>query len=848
MITHTCLALGLALLLALLGFHAEAQAPGTITTVAGSGTAGFAGDGGPATAAQLSEPPGVAVDPAGNLFIADRLNHRVRMVAADTGIITTVAGTGTAGFGGDGGPATGARLSVPRGVALDASGNLFIADFGNARVRKVEARTAIITTVAGGGATLGDGGPATSARVSGVAAVALDATGNMFIAEQQTHRVRMVAAGTGIITTIAGIGTSGFSGDGGPATGAQLASPTGVAVDASGNLFIAEGSRIRKVAAGTGIIATVAGGGREPVLEGNPAVSAGIGNPAGVALDASGNLFIASRSHNTVYKVGDTGIIRPVAGTGVRGFGGDGGPATGAQLDPSPTFGPFGLAVDRSGNLFIADVGNHRIRKVAAEPGLITTAAGTGAPGFSGDGGPATGAQLKNPRGIVVGRSGNLFIVDTDNHRVRKVEAETGVITTVVGTGVQGFGGDGGPATSAQLAFPTGLAMDARGDLFIADLFNYRVRKIAAGTGLITTVAGSGPPAPAPGGFAGDGSPATGARLNLPRGVALDASGNLFIADSGNARVRKVAAGTGIITTVAGTGTAGFAGDGGPATSAQLGGFLGVDGPGGVGVDASGDLFIADSFNNRIRKVSAGTGIITTVAGGGTGDRGDGGPATSARLSGPASVALDSTGNLFIADPGHYRIRKVDADTGAITTVAGTGRAGTAPEGFNIGGFGGDGGPPTSAQLNGPTGLALDAAGNLFVADAGNHRIRKVSGLGTCPDAPPSPGSPLTISQARGGAGDMITFTVTGTAGENAVVAFSRANSGRSFRGQALLLGADLGGLFQCTLPGAGSCWQTFAIPSGVSGTFFFQAARSSDPTFQAGTFSLTNAACITIQ
>jgi len=361
--------------------------------------------------------------------------------------------------------------------------------------------------------------------------------------------------------------------------------------------------------------------------------------------------------------------------------------------------------------------------QASAQVGIISTVAGSassgsGTGGFSGDGGPATSASLWNPAGIAVDASGNLFIADTGNSRIRKVSAG-GIVTTVAGNGSYGFSGDGGPAISASLWSPAGIAVDASGNLFIADTYNNRVRKVSA-SGIITTVAGSGIPLTAGNvGFSGDGGPAISARLNSPYGVAVDASGNLFIADTYNNRIRKVST-TGMITTVAGSGgfggynSGGYAGDGGPAASALL------NQPYGVAVDTSGNLFIADNLNCRIRKVSA-SGMISTVAGGLTyGFSGDGGPAASALLRPPWGVAVDVSGNLFIADTLNYRIRKVSA-SGIIATVAGTGGVGS-----DGGGFSGDGGPATSALLFDPSGVAVDASGNLFIADSFNNRIREV--------------------------------------------------------------------------------------------------------------------------
>ena len=650
----------------------------------------------------------MALDGAGNLYIADRDNHRIRKVDA-AGVITTVAGYGPTGeggggFGGDGGPAAAARLDTPTGVAVDGAGNLYIADRDNHRIRKVDA-AGVITTVAGSGTEGygGDGGPATAAQLRSPAGVALDGAGNLYIADRGNGRIRKVDA-AGVITTVAGNGRSNSRGDGGPATAAQLHYPFDVAVDGAGNLYIATGQRIRKVDA-AGVITTVAGDGTWGFGgDGGPATGARLRILRGVAVDGAGNLYIADSSNNRIRKVDAAGVISTVAGNGGEGYSGDGGPATAAQLN-SPT----GVAPDGSGNLYIADRDNHRIRKVDAA-GVITTVAGSGRfGGFGGDGGAATAAQLDDPRGVALDGAGNLYIADTDNHRIRKVDA-AGVITTVAGNGTSGRGGDGGAATAAQLNDPSGVALDGAGNLYIADTDNHRIRKVDA-AGVISTVVGTGR-----GGSSGDGGPATAARLNSPRGVALDGAGNLYIADIYNHRIRKVDA-AGVISTVAGDGTDGFGGDGGPATAAQL------YWPAGVALDGAGNLFIADNWNHRIRKVDA-AGVISTVAGAGrSGYSGDGGPAVEARLRFPVGVALDGAGNLYIADTGNERIRKVDA-AGVISTVAGDGTRG----------FGGDGGPAATAQLNSPAGVALDGAGNLYIADLGNDLIRRLT-----PPAMPTP-------------------------------------------------------------------------------------------------------------
>ncbi len=342
------------------------------------------------------------------------------------GTITTYAGTGTPGYGGDDGPATAARLYLPMEIAADAAGNLYIADYGN-------------------------------------------------------HRIRKVAAATGIISTAAGTGEAGFSGDGGPAAEAQLDNPTGVAADAAGNLFIVdrENQRLRRVDAATGIITTVAGTGvAGSTGDGGPAAAAGLHNPYAVAVDAAGSLFITEQGSNRVRRIdAATGIITAFAGTGAAGYSGDGGPATEATLQA-----PYGVEADPSGSVYVADLYNHCVRRVDAATGIITTAAGTGAAGLGADGVPAAESAFDCPIGLAFDAAGNLLVAEYANHRVRAVNPATGLVTTIAGNGTQGFSGDGGPATGAQLSWPYGVAVDGPGQMFVADFGNARIRRASAGT------------------------------------------------------------------------------------------------------------------------------------------------------------------------------------------------------------------------------------------------------------------------------------------------------------------------------------------------------------------------------
>jgi hypothetical protein len=527
-------------------FYGQAMAAGDIYTVAGTGHRGFAGDGGPATRAELSYANGVAVDAAGNLVVADLDNQRVRVVAASTGTfygqamtagdIYTVAGDGTFGFNGDGIPATSAELTTPQSVAVDAAGNLLIADTDNLRVRVVAASTGTfygqamtagdIYTMAGNGSDAsGDGGPATRAEFSAPDGnVAVDAAGNLVIPDS-SNRVRVAAAKTGTfygqpmtagdVYTVAGNGTLGFSGDGGPATSAELDGPAGVAVDAAGNLLFAdaENNRVRVVAVETGIfygqamaagdIYTVAGGGTAGLGDGGPATSAALNLPQGVAVDAAGNLVIGDFEHDRVRVVAvktgtfygqamTAGDIYTVAGDNAGGFSGDGGPATSAELQ-----GPSDVTVDATGNLLIPDFDNDRVRVVAVKTGTfygqamtagdIYTVAGGG--NFTGDGIPATKALLSIPNSVAVDAAGNLLIADTGRSRIQVVAVKTGTfygqamtagdIYTIAGNGHRGFFGDGGPATRAEIDFPFGVTVSAAGNLLIADSDNNRIRMVA---------------------------------------------------------------------------------------------------------------------------------------------------------------------------------------------------------------------------------------------------------------------------------------------------------------------------------------------------------------------------------
>jgi sugar lactone lactonase YvrE len=622
---------------------------GSLTIFAGTGSAGYSGDTALAVAAQLSGPTGLFVDASNNLFIADSGNNVIREVDHSSLKITTVAGTGVAGFSGDTGAATSAQLSNPNGVFVDASNDIFIADSGNQVIREVVGTT--INTIAGThnvAGFSGNGGLATAAVFHNPLSVSLDSSGNIYVADHDNNEIREIVKATGNIQDFAGspAGAFGATGDTGVATAALLHGPSAVFVDANNNVFIADttNSEIREVTFVNGKIIRVAGNGLSGFTgDGGPATAAELSSPLGVFVDTTGNVVISdTANHFERQVVAASGNIHGIAGNGQLSFSGDGAVALNAALNL-----PAGIAVDGPRDIFIADTANNVIREVVASSGLIQTIAGT------------TGGALNGPTGIFVDTSNNVYFADTKNNVIREIVASTGAVQIIVGTGIAGSSGDGGPAAQAQLKLPTGVYVDSSGNIFIADMGNNLIREVVFATGKIQTVVGTNtPPNGGTPGFGGDGALATSALLSFPTGVFLDALGNIFVADTANNVIREVTISNHNINTVAGNHAlgAGFGGDGALATSAQL------NGPLAVIVDPSGNLFIADTANQVIREVTASDAKIKTVAGShalGAGFSGDGGTATSAQLHSPSSIAIDTLGAVDIADTGNNRIRSV---------------------------------------------------------------------------------------------------------------------------------------------------------------------------------------------
>lgn len=649
---------------------------GKITNYAGSGKSGFSGDGGPATQAEIKVPAGLTFDKEGNLYIADRENHRVRKV--DTrGIITTVAGNGTAGFSGDGGPAINASLNFPSGVVCDDKGNLYISDRSNNRIRIVDSK-GIIQTFAGTGAEgfQGDGGPAKQAVLDKPFGLALDKKRNLYIADRNNNRIRKVDT-NGIISTVAGDGGFFFMGDNGPASRASLAGPTGLAVDDAGNIYIADrnNNRIRMVDS-LGMMHTVAGTGQQDYNgDSEVARETNLHLPFGLALDQNGDLLVIDRSSYRIRHIDPkSGKVETVAGNGVKMFQGDGGPATGASI----SF-PHGIVVDSKDNIIFSDKSNNRLRKITPD-GIISTIAGNGTRGTLGDGGPALSAALYNPTILAINNKDELFSVSPSGFvsLVRKIDSK-GIINHYIGTADESYqkvikADAKGLSAASKVATITqinDIALDEHGNLYIADRINHQIRKVNNRKEL-TNIAGTGDSD-----YFGDGGPATNAAFRDPLALAVDKKGNIYVADAANNRIRKIDD-KGIVSTIAGKGEHADSGDGGPAIDA------GIRSMEDLAISPSGELYIAEGNAHIIRKITK-NGLIQTVVGssGIQGFSGDGGPATEATLKGPTAIAFDSKSNLYIADMGNNRIRKVDTK-GIITTIAGSGTYGWGHEGETV--------------------------------------------------------------------------------------------------------------------------------------------------------------------
>jgi sugar lactone lactonase YvrE len=769
-------------------------ATGIISVFAGGGTSCVAatdevGDGCLATQAILVDPVELRIW-RGGLYILDQVGQRVRRVDLTTGIISVVLGTGvSAAVTYDKGPDTIVRS--PQGIAFNSRGDIFVVQNTAPHIDRIDAVTGLVSNFAGNGSQkkLGDGGISTNAAFDEPIGIAVDSHDNIYVADQANNCIRKITVTspadlTGTITTFAGPQgtdvTAGFVGDGQTADHALFGKSglTDLWIDDQDNVYVVDSTnfRIRKItqpAAGAsfGIVSTVAGNGVKSAKTGNDGTY-GFGsfmfNPYDVTISPAGDLVITDKGTAAVMALrpasifpttnfGSTSTQTIWANTATSGtFSINGGadftvgatscsaastPLSGVVCSATITFNPSATGKRMAAAVF-TDASNVSVGQplvgvgggaaASVLPGIINATAGsaTGAAGSTGDNAAATSALLAAPSSAAVDTFGNTYVADTANNTVRRIAVGTGTITRVAGTvGMPGYTGDGAAATAATLNKPSGVAVDGAGNLYIADTGNNVIRRVDAVSGIITTFAGTGTA-----GYSGDGGVSTLATMNAPMGVAVYNASELYVADTGNNVVRLIGLRSHQIQTYAGTGVAGFAGD---VTTPTASTSALLNAPAAVAVGDGGAVYIADTGNQRVREVDA-TGLIKTIAGvevaGYSGD----GDATLAELSSPDGIAVDASGAVYIADTGNNRVRVLSA--GILTTVAGGATSGTSGNGANSG----------NALLNSPRGIAVDSMGGIVVADTGNNSVRRIdtsmSALAFLPTSPSTSSAPLSVS------------------------------------------------------------------------------------------------------
>jgi uncharacterized protein YjiK len=674
------------------------------------------------TAAQFDTPRGIAMDSSGNFYVADSSNNTIRKITA-AGVVTTLAGS-AGSSGSTNGTGTAARFNEPFDVAVDSTGNVFVADTNSSVIRKITP-AGVVTTFAGSGTRGSSDGIGTAASFYEPRAIAIDSAGTLYVADYFYHIIRKITS-AGVVTTIAGtVGVEGYLDGTGTAT--KFKGVNGIAVDSSGNVFVAdEGNAVIRKITSAGVVSTFVGTAGATGLTDGTGAAARLTAPRGLRTDSDGNLYFTDNRADTIRKATPAGVVTTLAGQATVAGSTD---ATGT----SATFnGPSGLVLDSAGNLYVADSANDAIRKITPA-GVVTTFAGMAGRSSSTDGTGAA-AKFEDPYNVAVDSAGNVYVAESDAHCIRKI-TPAGVVTTLAGLAGT-FGSADGTGPSARFNTPSGVAVDSAGNVYVADSSNHTIRTITP-AGVVTTFAGS---AGVGGSTDGTGSAA---RFNEPHGIAVDPSGNLYVSDTTLNTVRKITP-AGVVTTLAGmSGTAGTAD--GTGTSAQF------SQPFGIAVDSAGTVYLCDHGNHSVRKITA-AGVVTTLAGlNGTLGYVDA-TGTTARLRFPSDVAVDAEGNVFVADTDNQCIRKI-TPAGVVTTVAGGSGVGSTDD---VG---------TAAKFYNPKGVAVDSSGNLYVADRNNHTIRK----GTAVTGPTSRLSNLAILTTLS-SGSSVTVGMTMSGGSRNVL------------------------------------------------------------------------------
>ena len=715
-VSAACLLAMVSLLAAGVRAQSNYATPYTFTTVAGRPSIGSVD--GVGAAALFSVPAGVAVDNAGNVYVADTGNRTIRKIAPD-GTVSTLAGAADGSAGADAtgnGTGSAARFGYATGVAVDSAGNVYVADFSSDTIRKITP-AGVVTTLAGTAGNFGSlDGTGSAASFNRPTGVAVDASGNVFVADTYNHVIRKITP-AGVVTTLAGLAGSSGSTDGTGAA-ARFFFPAGLTVDGNGNVYVADttNSTIRKITA-AGVVTTLAGTALANGSTDGTGSAARFDNPQGVAVDGTGNVYVADTFTCTIRKITPAGVVTTFAGTADHPGSADG---TGGAAQ---FLVPRGVAVDGTGNVYVADTNNNTIRKITTAA-VVTTLAGNATTTGSADG-AGSAARFSAPGGVAADGLGNVYVADSGNSTIRKITA-TGVVTTLAGT-AGSVGSVDGTGSAARFKSPRGVAADGGGNVYVADTLNHIIRKITA-AGVVTTLAGT---AGSTGATDGTGSAA---RFYSPYGIALDNAGNVYVADRNNYAIRKITP-AGVVTTLAG-------GSGGIGTADGTGAAAQFNFPGSLAVDGMGNVFVADTNSSDIRRITP-AGVVTTFASVPFGFGATDGTGSAARFNMPAGVAADETGNVYVADTDNGTIRKI-SPAGVVTTLAGAQYI-----------YGSTDGTGPAARFNGPTGLAVDSMGNLYVADTVNNTIRKGVLVEVAPVITTQP-----VDQT-GMAGNSATFSIT---------------------------------------------------------------------------------------
>ncbi len=725
-IHHTVTVSALALLLVTItrGPAQSNYQPYAFTTLAGGGGYSSNEVGG---AARFWAPLAVAVDSAGNVYVADQGNNSIAGVTP-AGVVTVLAGQPGV-LGSANGTGSVARFNAPSGTAVDSSGNVYVADTNNNAIRKVTP-AGVVTTLAGQPGSFGGAdGTGSAARFYSPFGVAVDSAGNIYVADTDNHTIRKVTP-AGVVTTIAGLAGSPGSANG-TGSAARFIAPNGVAVDSAGNLYVADtfNHTIRKMtlAGASWVVTTLAGAAGSSGSTDGTNGEARFDEPNGIAVDSAGNLYVAEFANSTIRKLTPDGTNWVV--TTIAGRAGSIGSVDGTNGDARFNI-TASVAVDSAGNLYVADALNSLIRKMtpAGPNWVVTTLAGTGAGRGNADG-AGLDARFNGPSGVAVDSAKNVYVADQINHTIRKV-TPGGVATTLAG--LAGYaGGADGTGSDSRFTSPAGVAVDSTGNLYVADAGNSTIRKVTS-AGVVTTVAGLA------GEVGSDDGINSQARFYYPLGVALDKAGNLYVADTLGYTIRKITpAGTDwVVTTLAGWFDH-FGFRNGTGSNALF------NTPSSVAVDSTGNIYVADTLNHVVRKVTAG-GVVSTFAGGaGTVGSADG-TGTTAQFYAPMGVAVDNADNVYVADTYNNTIRKV-TPAGVVTTLGGmAGNIGTAN------------GTGSDARFSNPAGLAVDGDGNVYVADFYYNTIRK--------------GFPALMILNTRRTGGQFSFDLTGPKGQMVIV------------------------------------------------------------------------------